>query len=182
MTVDEKIDKLLDFYKDQEEHVFAKVCENILNEGEYGPNHNLIYYEMTETKNLIRRAPDNPKVTHRITANGVRIIERGGWLKNLQIIANEKATIETKETKRWTITTGITVLSMILAGYAVYLSRSIDIKESELTRRLNKIDSNLIKMDDRVHLVETRDKEIEKMKQKIDSLSQPPKPFVRSPQ
>ena len=192
MTQDERIDKMLAPFIDKQMHHFWHTCALVFpNESpdDFGAIHEALLADMRYTHNLIDSAP-NDDMFFRLTGHGIDIVDAGGWIANKlaeQNEHNEFVILKTKEAEFQTrhikintrIQVGMLVLAILGAVGAIYgidqASRNtrLEQKLETVTTEKNRLSQE---KDDLNNLLETKDKEIEKLTQRIDSLSRPPIP------
>lgn len=173
---------MLDHYKDGRARFFYDSCTEVFNED--GPAfigaHQLFFKEMIEL-DLLEKQQDLVAV---LTTNGNNIIEEfGSWLKYKESqTTRHKRLVEAEskkgkvETVRWWGTIGASLLGGFLGGLSTNLFQSNKEPLPSITITAPKIDSLSRAIDSLTRQTKRRDKKIEKLILKVDSLSQPPKP------
>jgi len=187
MTLDEKIDLVLTRFGDQQLHDFWSACDDVLNEDSVAHDieHEVIREEMVR-EDLIGLKGER---AFQITSKGMRILGSGGWLKYCQYLvtnANESKNQSKRESQLQTRVARdnrifgyggliITLVGVVLTWLTIHLTNKTEEYEQKIKKLMKEKDSLSQVMDSSESLLKTREIEIDVLRQKIDSLTNPPK-------
>lgn len=140
-----KVDQLLSEINKTPDY-YLKRQEDFPTAADYIDYHDLILYLLNDLK-LIRKPFDND-IRLRLSRTGIEVIERGGWIKHLEVEKSEAKISLEKDiydflSKRWSYR--YRLLPILLSGIAVLISaltfRANNIKEDNYQKIKSEIDS-----------------------------------------
>jgi hypothetical protein len=153
MTRDEKIDRLLDCYGRVDSEAIGIVYKTVF--GDSPTDNDELRKWLNEmdrlkdamkSRGLIKPQPDPggfPDVVFKISERGLDIVDNGGWLKHLETERRNEKLKETKENRKFLITTIISVAAVVFSIYQLFLNNDL---KNENTFLLNQIDTLKLEM------------------------------------
>ena len=187
-NINQYADRVLTILSDSNRHTLYDTIENEFQDVNDNEAHTLIRY--MSDKNLIEEFGNNGRgLVWKISPFGLEIvIEYGGWVnylnenetehRELQRLRADREAFEKRHIRLNTrLQIGLFVCAIIGACgviFGVVQANKNTILEHQLETIKREKNQILKERDDLTNLLETRDKEIQKLTLKIDSLSQPP--------
>jgi uncharacterized membrane protein YheB (UPF0754 family) len=173
-TLDEKIDIVLDRFKDNKPHNFNTICKDALDLSMETSlsEQEILLGEMRDNKGLLNKY-DGEWILQ-ISPVGVRIIEEGGWLNHLVKEIHSKVITARKEYKRektertrfWT-TNALIALGIFVTWYVTSPTNEQVALELLNVNQSKKIDSLLRELTARDHLLESKDRQVQELQKAI---------------
>jgi hypothetical protein len=148
MTRDEKIDRLLNCYGQVDSEAIGIAYKTAF--GESPTDNDELRKWLNEmdrlkdamkSRGLITPQPDPggfPDVVFKISERGIDIFENGGWLKHLETETRNEKLKETKENRKFLVTTIISVAAVLFSIYQIFLNNDL---KNENAILLNQIDT-----------------------------------------
>jgi len=176
MTRDEKIDRLLNCYGQVDSEAIGIAYKTAFGDSPTD-NDELRKWlndmdrlkDAMKSRGLIIPQPDPggfPDIVFKISERGIDIVENGGWLKYLETERRNEKLKETKENRKFLVTTIISVAAVLFSIYQMFLNNDLKNDNTILVNQIDTLRSELRYKDELLKDYKTRDLEADSAQRK----------------